>query len=82
MRADETFGMGDTFEKIGKDSTRNPDLGLDKLNSYDEMKIAALVGVSGWSHFINDGIRKNCGKLGDGKSHELQGVVVAQVAIF
>ena len=53
---DRTAGVGG-FEMIGRDSNPKPHFSLDKLNSYDEMRLAALLAVSSHSQFINRGLR-------------------------
>ncbi|XP_028163874.1 uncharacterized protein LOC114355289 isoform X2 [Ostrinia furnacalis] len=50
----------DGWESVGTDEEKPPLLLRDCL-SYDEMKIAALVSVSGRTVCINDGTRKNAG---------------------
>ena len=67
------------FEGIGRDGFKKAHFTLDKLNSYDEMRLAALVSVSSHSHFINRGDRNNCGQQGTGGDHEVEGVIVGQV---
>ena len=68
------------FDAIGKDRDEgnDHDIALESLQSYDEMMLSALLGVSTPTHFINSGGRNN-----HGVKH-LQGVVpwgvyVAQV---
>lgn len=48
------------WEEVGTDNEKAPLLLKDCL-SYDEMKISALVCVSGYTECINDGARKNRG---------------------
>lgn len=75
-----THGVGG-FENIGAEI--EIELKLSEYNSYDEMRLAALVGVSSVSPFINKGDRYNRGEPGDGRDpeqvHELEGVIVGQV---
>uniref|UniRef100_A0A6A7FR01 DUF4804 domain-containing protein n=1 Tax=Hirondellea gigas TaxID=1518452 RepID=A0A6A7FR01_9CRUS len=71
------------FVSIGKDNDKSDwnsfhDLTLEELMSYDEMKLAALLGVSSHSPFINKGERQNAGTPGKG-DHELDGVIIGQV---
>lgn len=58
---------------------RNKVLGLDEYLSYDEIMLGSLLGVSGPSHFINDGNRFNNGLRADPATHEPRGIVVGLV---
>ena len=81
----ESAGMGG-FEKVGKDIEIDPSTGenlgeteplkLANVLSYDEMQLAALMGVSTRTLFINKGDRLNEGKS-DGKLRD--GVYVGMV---
>ncbi|KAF2359504.1 Protein of unknown function DUF4804 [Trinorchestia longiramus] len=71
-------GFGD-FEFVGKDTNPKKDMSLDQFNSYDEMRLAALISFSSMSPFINDGSRNNCGVVGNGVTHELDGAIIGQV---
>ena len=74
---DGTRGSGG-FERIGSGSERWP-LVLSELLSYDEMSIAALIGVSVPTHFINAGQRGNASAPGPAGSYEARGVYVGLV---
>ena len=50
------------FDDIGKD-TEQPPLVIEDLQSYDEMAISALLGVSVYTPFINEGGRGNRGQV-------------------
>ncbi|HLJ31025.1 MAG TPA: DUF4804 domain-containing protein [Candidatus Babeliales bacterium] len=52
------------FNYIGTHDEKAP-LTLENYLSYDEMKIAALIGLSGLTLFINDGDRSNNGVEGE-----------------
>jgi hypothetical protein len=64
------------FEKIGTDQEQFPLVLTDYL-SYDEMQIAALIGVSSPTYFINDGDRHNRAKMG--QDYQEHGVYVGLV---
>jgi hypothetical protein len=66
------------FEKIGTDRQQEP-LVLERLLSYDEIQIAALMGVSVPTRFINRGDRRNQGAPGPPGSFEESGVYVGLV---
>ena len=51
------------FETIGTPEEQAP-LVLAELQSYDEMALSALLGMSVPTHFINEGGRRNCGGVG------------------
>ena len=72
-----TKGKGG-FEKIGTDSETAP-LILENYLSYDEMQIAALLGVSTPTYFINNGRRNNNGIKDTPKSFEEYGIYVGLV---
>ena len=65
------------FDKIG--TTEQSRLTLAKYMSYDEMALAALVGVSVPTHFINAGGRRNDGKVAEEGTYERCGVYVGLV---
>ena len=52
-----------SFEFIGTPQEQAP-LVLAELQSYDEMALSALLGMSVPTHFINEGGRRNCGGVG------------------
>lgn len=56
---DGTEGF-EQWEKIGTDDETS-ELNLSSCLSYDEIKLSALLSVSSYSHFINDGSRHNKG---------------------
>jgi len=73
-----TKGSGG-FEAIGTGAEKAP-LVLKEYLSYDEMQIAALLGVSVPTYFINDGDRNNKGVVGHaGKPYQQEGVYVGLV---
>lgn len=43
-------------------SSETPPRVLENCLSYDEIKLSALLSVSSYTYFINDGSRDNCGK--------------------
>jgi len=66
------------FESIGTDKEKAPLILCDYL-SYDEMAIAALLGVSVSTYFINDGNRNNKAQQGAYGSYEQEGIYVGLV---
>lgn len=66
------------FENIGTDQQKAPLLLKDYI-SYDEMQIAALLGVSVPTYFINKGDRKNRGIKSTNNDYEETGVYVGLV---
>lgn len=59
---------------------RNKYLGLDDYLSYDEIMLGSLLGVSGPSHFVNDGNRYNQARRNpNAGAYEPRGVVVGVV---
>lgn len=77
LRDGQTSGTGG-FEHIGTDKEQAP-LTLDQYNSYREMAIAALLGVSVPTYFINEGDRYNQGQIGEIGSFEEQGIYTGLV---
>jgi hypothetical protein len=57
----------------------NKYLKLDEYLSYDEIMLGSLIGVSGPSHFINDGNRYNHGKTAKKGSFEPRGIITGLV---
>lgn len=82
MLRDGTKGQGG-FDSIGTATEgmapAPPDLVLANYMSYDEIALAALVGVSTPTHFINDGNRFNRGTPATVGSYEPCGVYVGLV---
>jgi uncharacterized protein DUF4804 len=74
---DGTRGAGG-FERVGGPSERHP-LSLSDLQSYDEMALSALIGVSVPTHFVNAGSRHNRAQPGPAGSFEPRGVYVGLV---
>lgn len=66
------------FEKIGTDSEKSP-LILENYLSYDEMAVAALIGMSSSTYFINNGARDNKSIKGAVGSYEQEGIYVGLV---
>lgn len=60
LLVNRTKGAG-KWELIGKDPRSR--LSLDNCLSYDEIKLSAFLSVSSYSYFVNDGTRKNMGKV-------------------
>ena len=61
------------------ENERNAVLSLDEYLSYDEIMLGSLLGVSGPSHFINDGNRYNMARKGQAGTFEPRGVIVGLV---
>jgi hypothetical protein len=74
---DGSTGSGG-FESIGTDAEQAPLLLKDYL-SYDEMQIAALVGISVPTYFINNGSRDNKAIPGQAGTFEEKGIYVGLV---
>lgn len=66
------------FENIGTNNEQPP-LVLQDYLSYDEMQIAALIGVSVPTFFINNGDRKNSAQPGAAGTFQQTGVYVGLV---
>ncbi|CAL4113670.1 unnamed protein product [Meganyctiphanes norvegica] len=77
LREDQIDGCGG-FEHIGH-SHGSTKLSIKEYMSYDEIKLAALVGVSSKSHFINDGSRCNRGNPGIPGTFQPSGVIIGLV---
>lgn len=77
LRDGYTQGAGG-FEKIGTNQEQSPLILADYL-SYDEMQIAALLGVSVPTYFINNGDRNNKGIKGFPGTYEEKGIYVGLV---
>ncbi|KAJ4350330.1 uncharacterized protein N0V89_008951 [Didymosphaeria variabile] len=58
---------------------RNSCIQLGEYLSYDEIMLGSLMGVSGPSHFINDGGRYNSGRPGGKGTFEERGVIIGLV---
>lgn len=78
LRTGETGSGEDSFTRIGTSDERTP-LVLSSYLSYDEMQVAALLGISVPTFFINDGSRENRAVPGPLDSFEVEGVLVDQV---
>eukprot|EP00516_Mucochytrium_quahogii_P013206 CAMPEP_0203800574 /NCGR_PEP_ID=MMETSP0100_2-20121128/10660_1 /ASSEMBLY_ACC=CAM_ASM_000210 /TAXON_ID=96639 /ORGANISM=" , Strain NY0313808BC1" /LENGTH=444 /DNA_ID=CAMNT_0050706807 /DNA_START=144 /DNA_END=1478 /DNA_ORIENTATION=+ len=73
----ESGGDGaELFDRIGTDMQQFPFV-LKCLMSYEEIEIAALMGISTPTHFINDGSRENRGI--PTSNHEAKGIYIALV---
>ncbi|KAI7132351.1 hypothetical protein KC337_g5458 [Hortaea werneckii] len=74
---------GNSCEEWDRNGTgeqhRNQSLTLEEYLSYDEIMLGSLIGVSGPSHFINDGGRYNCGEPGKPETFEHRGYIVGLV---
>ncbi|KAA0202821.1 hypothetical protein HAZT_HAZT002863 [Hyalella azteca] len=66
------------FNSVGNNEEKYP-LVMKNLLTYDEMKISALVSLSSWSWFVNDGRRTNCGRKDNKDDYQTEGVIVGQV---
>ena len=81
---DGRHGQGG-FQKIGSAEDTGPPGppgapgSLADLQSYDEMALSALVGVSVPTHFINEGARRNHGIRGSPASYESRGIMTGLV---
>jgi len=77
LRDGHTFGQGG-FTRLGTRSERSP-LVLADYQSYEEMEIAALLGMSVPTPFINDGSRNNKCIRKDTQKRETEGISVGLV---
>lgn len=68
----------DLFGNIVTASETN-DINLNDYISYDEMQLAAFIGFSGPTVFLNNGDRKNKGVAGDKDTYEKTGIIVGLV---
>eukprot|EP00092_Neocalanus_flemingeri_P033159 GFUD01036059.1.p1 GENE.GFUD01036059.1~~GFUD01036059.1.p1 ORF type:complete len:492 (+),score=135.53 GFUD01036059.1:206-1681(+) len=68
----------DEWHKIGTDKEEDPFIMEDYL-TYDEGKLAALLGASTKTININKGDRRNCGEYQQGEEYEKEGVIVGLV---
>lgn len=64
------------WEAVGTVNQRSPLL-LENCLSYDEMKLSALVYVSGHTECINDGERKNSGVVSE-ENAEADAVIIGE----
>lgn len=72
-----TRGAG-KWDLIGKDPRSR--LSLENCLSYDEIKLSAFLSVSSFSYFINNGTRKNMGKIPSTRLNiENEGVVIGLI---
>jgi len=77
LRDGQKAGQGG-FDSIGTNSERWP-LKLIQYQSYPEMEISALLGISTSTQFINNGARNNVGHPGSKGSFESEGVILGVV---
>ncbi|XP_064211807.1 uncharacterized protein LOC663704 [Tribolium castaneum] len=74
----KTSGSG-RWETIGT-SSETPPLVLENCLSYDEIKLSALLSVSSFSYFINNGDRNNMGYFEANRSRvEENGVIIGVI---
>ncbi|XP_031342025.1 uncharacterized protein LOC116169949 isoform X1 [Photinus pyralis] len=73
---DGTRGAGN-WETIGTENETNI-LNLDKYISYDEIKLSALLSVSSYTHFVNNGNRYNEGVVNK-TNVEYDGVIIGLI---
>ncbi|RZC37418.1 uncharacterized protein BDFB_004424, partial [Asbolus verrucosus] len=67
------------WENVGT-TKEKPPLTLEECLSYDEMKLSALLSVSSHTCFINDGSRKNAGKINENLEEiEESGVIIGLI---
>ncbi len=73
------YGSAELFIKVGTPDEISP-VTLEKYLSYDEIALAALLGISSQTYFINSGRRDNCGEIYHaGEAHEEDGVLCGLV---
>ena len=81
LRDGETLRSGNAeWDRNGTTAQdKNSTLTLRDYLSYDEIMLGSLIGVSGESHFINDGNRYNHGEKGAPGTFETRGVIIGLV---
>lgn len=68
------------WDRNGTDQQQlNRRLTLDEYLSYDEIMLGSLIGVSGPSHFINDGNRYNMARPGAKGTFQERGIIIGLV---
>ncbi|KAI0141832.1 hypothetical protein GGR57DRAFT_486506 [Xylariaceae sp. FL1272] len=67
------------WDRVGTNNELLDGVRFPDYLSYDEMMLSSLIGVSGPSHFINDGNRHNAGKIGVPGSYEPSGYIMGLV---
>ncbi|KAK3660404.1 hypothetical protein LTR56_000780 [Elasticomyces elasticus] len=68
------------WDRNGRDvQHHNKLIGIERYLTYDEIMLGSLIGVSGPSHFVNDGNRYNRGIPGKPGTFEPRGVIVGLV---
>ncbi|QDS75265.1 hypothetical protein FKW77_000839 [Venturia effusa] len=68
------------WDRNGTDQQRlNKVLTLEEYLSYDEIFLSSLIGVSGWTYFINRGSRNNHAKKREFPKWEERGVILGLV---
>uniref|UniRef100_A0A6P4EE63 Uncharacterized protein LOC108039183 n=1 Tax=Drosophila rhopaloa TaxID=1041015 RepID=A0A6P4EE63_DRORH len=73
----ETGASG--FESVGSREEKAP-LVLAKVLSYDDIKLSALLSVSSYTEFVNEGERTNCGRVDrDTKTLQQSGIIVGMI---
>lgn len=73
-------GATGEWDRVGTGAQiRNQSLTLEEYLSYDEIMLGSLIGVSGPSHFINDGDRYNSGRPGKEGTFETRGIIIGLV---
>eukprot|EP01083_Nonionella_stella_P223931 797520_1 len=70
--------IGTEFESIDDNNDGTTPLLSDYL-SYDELLISSLCGISSPTHFINDGSRRNCGRVRKNSIYPIQGIYMGLV---
>ncbi|KAF2880353.1 hypothetical protein ILUMI_25816 [Ignelater luminosus] len=75
---DRTKGAG-KWNLIGKEEKKSK-LTLENCISYDEIKLSVFLSVSSYSYFINDGTRKNFGKVPANRNNiQDKGIVIGVI---
>ncbi|CAG9766855.1 unnamed protein product [Ceutorhynchus assimilis] len=75
------FSNCGNWEVIGTNEEKPPRI-LENCLSYDEIKLSALLSVSSYTYFINDGSRDNCGKYsGDREQLEDFGIIIGLIGV-
>lgn len=74
------FSATDEWDRNGTEAQhQNKYLTLTEYLSYDEIMLSSLIGVSGYSYFINEGSRNNRGQPGKPGTFQDRGIILGLV---
>ncbi|TKX20206.1 hypothetical protein C1H76_7595 [Elsinoe australis] len=79
LRSGEKFwGATSQWDRVGTDN-EHPGITMAEYLTYEEMMISSLIGVSGYTPYLNDGNRHNRGVLSTPQSIQHEGIQVGLV---